>query len=140
MAPCKKAVKKVNTKAASTDITESVLPLNNDGSGNPPKPDMRSEINLQMILVEKENCLEIRQGQHAMLTFELNVKCSKNKALERDHASFKATSCDTFANQEAVSLNLTIATLKANAKTTEKSKQDMLKSKDVKYKDTFTLY
>jgi len=82
---------------------------------------------------------KLLQGQHATLTLNLNIEHSKNTALVRERASFKAT-CKMVANQEAVSLNLTIVTLKANAKSSEKSKQDLLKAKDVKYKDTFSLY
>ena len=100
---------------------------------------MQYKINLEAILAEKEKCLKDLQDKHATLSFELNVERSKKKALEKDRVSFKA-SCKSLANQEASSLNLTIATLKANAKSTKRSKQDLLKLKDIKYKDTFTLY
>jgi hypothetical protein len=63
----------------------------------------------------------------------------KTKDLLLDGGSFRA-SCKQTANQVVTSLNITISTLKEAGKSNEKSKQTLLKSKDVKYKDTFTLY
>ncbi len=64
------------------EITDSVPPLNNNGSGNLPKSDMQSEIDLQTSLVEKEKCLKVLKVQHTPLAFDLNIERSKNKASE----------------------------------------------------------
>jgi hypothetical protein len=69
-----------------------------------------------------------------MLKFKLKVKCNKSKAFKRDCVTFK-TSCKLTANQEVARINLIISSFKESVKYTKKSKQDLLKSKDVKQKN-----
>jgi len=52
MAPRKKAVKKFNAVAASTDITACDPPLNEDGTDKFGQPDVQSETDIR----DTENC------------------------------------------------------------------------------------
>lgn len=139
MAPRKKAVKKVTAVAGSTDIAACDPPLNDDVTDTLAPPDVQSETDIRKILADAEKRNKVLQGQHATLTMNLNIERSKNQALVRERASFKANT-KTIANQEAVGLHLTIRTLKDNARSAEASKKELLKARDIKFNETYGLY
>jgi predicted amino acid racemase len=100
---------------------------------------VRNKIVLQSLLAKKEKLFEVLEGKNVTLTFDLVREQLKNNSLEKDCIVFRST-CKVAANQVVTGLNITISTLKEVAKSNEKLTQTLLKSKDVKYKVTFTLY
>jgi hypothetical protein len=74
-----------------------------------------------------------------MFTYDYSMEHLKSKVYEKEQLAFKA-SCKLSGNQEIAKLNLIISMIKENLKCNEKTKQNLLKLKDIKYKEIFSLY
>jgi hypothetical protein len=139
MVRSKRSVKKATIVADPTETSEAEPPVNDDVTGNLPEPDVCDKIDFQRLLAEKDNSYLELEAKFQLLTFKFNGERSKCKEFAKERVVFKTT-CKALANQEVDRLNLSISSLKESAKSAEKSKKELLASKDVKFKETFTLY
>jgi hypothetical protein len=139
MVRSKRSVKKATIVADPTETSEAKPPVNDDVTGNLSEPDVCDKIDFQRLLAEKDNSYLELEAKFQLLTFKFNGERSKCKEFAKERVVFKTT-CKALANQEVDRLNLSISSLKESAKSAEKSKKELLASKDVKFKETFTLY
>jgi hypothetical protein len=100
---------------------------------------MGNQNDLQSLLEEKKKSFRELWDEHITLTYDYSIKHFKSKAYEKERSAYKA-SCKLSGNQEIAKLNLTISMIKENLKCNKKSKQNLLKLKEIKYKETFSLY
>jgi septal ring factor EnvC (AmiA/AmiB activator) len=139
MARSKRSVKKATPIANPTETSECEPHVNDDVTGNLAEPDVLDKNDFQRLLSEKENSILELQRKFQLLTFQFNGERSKCKELTKERVLFKST-CKLSANQEVERLKQTIVSLKDTAKSADKSKKELLASKDVRYKETFALY
>jgi hypothetical protein len=125
--------------AATTENSVTAPSVNDDATAKQADPDVQNKIDLLSLLCQKEKSLKELWNLHSMLSFDLNFERLKTKSLEKDQTNFRA-SCKTSANQVLCRLNLEIGNLKDAMKTQEQTKQNLLKSKDIKCKETLVLY
>jgi hypothetical protein len=94
------------------------------------KPDR----DLQSLLSVEEKSLFELQKKYEKMAFDLKIERQKTRQLEKDRSVFKAN-CNRTSRETVKAMSLTIANLKKIGKGQEKSKQDCLKAKDVKFKE-----
>jgi hypothetical protein len=138
MVTSKRSVATAKAGATTTESSVSAPPVNDDGSGNLPDPDVQSKIDLQSLLAQKEKTIEVLTAQNTKLTFDLVNERIKTKKFTKDQGTFR-TACRATANQAVTRLKLEMTGLKANMKDQEESKKFLLKAKDIKYKESVTV-
>jgi hypothetical protein len=138
MVKTKRSVATAKAGATTTESSVSAPPVNDDGSGNLPDPDVQSKIDLQSLLAQKEKTIEVLTAQNTKLTFDLVNERIKTKKFTKDQGTFR-TACRATANQAVTRLKLEMTGLKANMKDQEESKKFLLKAKDIKYKESVTV-
>ena len=124
---------------AATENNVSAPPVNDNVCAQEAEPDVQNKGDLESLLLQRNKSLTELQELHSTLLFDLNTARLKTKLLEKDCFIFRTT-CKKSATQSVTPLNLEIIGLKDLAKTQEKSKQNLLKLKDIKFKETLALY
>jgi hypothetical protein len=100
---------------------------------------MLNNSDLLSLLAKKEKLLKVLEDQNMTLTFDLVRERLKAKTLEKDQSNFR-TACKTTANQAVTLRKIELARLKDCMKSQAKSKQYLLKAKDVRFKETVALH
>lgn len=135
MVRTKRSSKEVISGALATETSGNVPPSNDDESGELSDVANGNKTDVEGLLAVSDKSLRDVKRSNATLTSQLTSLRSKVKTLENERAASKST-----WKAEVANLNLTITTFKQIAKSAERSKQDLLKAKDVKFKETHTLY
>jgi hypothetical protein len=80
MVKTKRSVATAKAGATTTESSVCAPPVNDDGSGNLPDPDVQSKIDLQSLLAQKEKTIEVLTAQNTKLTFDLVNDESKQRS------------------------------------------------------------
>ena len=139
MATSNRPVSTATAVSATTENIVSAPPVNDDAGAKQADPDVRNNSELQHLLCETNKSLKDLQAQYSKTTLQLSIERLKTTSLEKDRTIFR-TSCRTTANQVVKRLTQEISDLKSSIKSQEQSKQNLLKAKDIKFKDTLALY
>jgi hypothetical protein len=118
----------------ATETSSGAPATEDDGSGNLRDPDVQSETDLQSLLSLAQKSLFELQKKHEKMTFDLKIERQKTRQLEKDRSLFQ-NNCKKTSRESAKAMSLTIAHLKDIGRSQEKSKQECLKAKDLKYKE-----
>ena len=118
----------------ATESNVSAPPANDDESDTPSDPNVRIQEDLQSLLDKKQTSIYDLQKKTKKMTVDLSIERQKTKQLEKDRLSF-ISSCKSTAKQTVDAMNITITHLKTLAKSQEKSTAELLKAKDVKFKE-----
>ena len=129
----KPAVTTATEPAMATENCVSAPPTEDDGSDNLLDPNVRIQEDLQSLLDAKQNSFYDLQKKSEKMKVDLQIEREKTKQLEKERSSFRST-CKSNAKQSVDAITFANTSLKALAKTQEKSKAESLKAKDVKFK------